>query len=168
MDLQEAFTAEQLAWRSRANATALILGTIALLKRHNMDSEAWFREYRALFRASWRTMEQQGAYALMTIFVLNPVSVGATLHARAGDQNQAEGCITGWPPTELLAELGLTNDDRAPFWNARAIGADYHDFEYTWWRSGAYLHMRLVRREEHAQPQASAASEAYGKPTHQA
>lgn len=146
MDLSAAFTPEQVAWRSRANATALILGTIAMLKRRSMDAETWFREQRLLFRASWQALEGQGARTIMTLFVLNPVSVGATLLALAGDDEQAEGVISDWPPADMLQMLDLTDADLDPSWNALGVSAEDYSFQYTWWRAehGA-IHLSLRR-----------------------
>jgi hypothetical protein len=136
---------DQLLWRSQANATALILGSISLLKKRQIPIADWFLAWRQLFSPSWGDLAAPSAHMLMTLFVANAVSVGARCVALHGGNERAEGVIDDWPTPEALAMLDLSLDDLDGLWDALAIGATYHGFSYRWARQERQITLVLHR-----------------------
>lgn len=53
LDFDTQMRPDQLYHRCQANATGLILGTLAVVKERNLAAENWFVQFRRQFTSAW-------------------------------------------------------------------------------------------------------------------
>ena len=73
------------------------------------------------------------------------VSVGGSLRSLSGDDNHAEVLIEGWPASEFLSELEVTQSEGDALWHIFEPIMEYLGLRYAWQRHGEAVKMTLER-----------------------
>lgn len=108
------FTNEELLEQAKGNAIAIMLVTVAYLKRTGASAADWTRFAGAALAPDWREAADFDAAQLARIWALNFASTGGSVQSAQGDAQRAELVVSNWPAGEVLAALGLTREDADP------------------------------------------------------
>ena len=149
MDVSDAmnteFSSEELLSQAQGNATALALAAIAYLKDQNLSADEFFKFVGERFAPGWKELRGRSTEDVARTVALNMVSVGGSLRSLSGDENQAEVLIGGWPASETLSELEVTQSESDALWHIFEPIMEYLGIRYAWQRQDEGVKMTLER-----------------------
>jgi hypothetical protein len=149
MDVSDAtnaeFSSEELLSQAQANATSLALAAIAYLKVRDLPTDEFFEFVGRRFVPGWEELRGRSTEDVARTAALNMVSVGGSLRSLSGDANHAEVLIEGWPASEFLSELEVTQSESDALWHIFKPIMEYLGLRYTWQRHGEAVKMTLER-----------------------
>lgn len=108
------FTNDELLEQAKGNAIAIMLVSVAYLKRTGASAMDWTRFAGAALAPSWREAADFDASQLARIWALNLASTGGAVQSLQGDAQRAELVVSDWPSGDVLMALGLTREDADP------------------------------------------------------
>ena len=148
MDVSDAtnaeFSSEELLSQAQGNATALALAAIAYLKDRNVPAEEFFEFVGRRFAPGWEELRGRSTKDVARTAALNMVSVGGSLRSLTGD-DRAEVLIAGWPASEFLSELEVTQSESDALWHIFKPIMEYLGLRYAWQRHDEAVKMTLER-----------------------
>lgn len=109
------FTNDELLEQAKGNATAVMLVTLAYLKRTGGSIADWTRYAATALAPGWAEAANFDALQLGRIWALNLASTGGAVQSLQGATQRAELVVQDWPSGEFLTLLGLTREDADPF-----------------------------------------------------
>ena len=149
MDVSDAtnaeFSSEELLSQAQGNATALALAAIAYLKDRNLPAEEFFEFVGRRFAPGWEELRGRSTKDVARTAALNMVSVGGSLRSLTGDDDRAEVLIAGWPASEFLSELEVTQSESDALWHIFKPIMEYLGLRYAWQRHDEAVKMTLER-----------------------
>lgn len=149
MDVSDAtnaeFSSEELLSQAQGNATALALAAIAYLKDRNLPADEFFEFVGRRFAPVWEELRGRSTKVVARTAALNMVSVGGSLRSLTGDDDRAEVLIAGWPASEFLSELEVTQSESDALWHIFKPIMEYLGLRYAWQRHDEAVKMTLER-----------------------
>jgi hypothetical protein len=139
------FTSEELLSQAQGNATALALAAIAYLKDRDLPAEEFFEFVGERFAPGWEELRGRSAKDVARTAALNMVSVGGSLRSLSGEEDHAEVLIAGWPASEFLSELGVTQGESDALWLIFGPIMEYLGLRYAWQRRDEAVRITLER-----------------------
>jgi hypothetical protein len=140
-----AFTTEQILNHAQGNANAVALGVIAYLKDHHQSPGDFFAWLGQQITPNWESFKGHGAKEFARLAALNLVSFGGKLRSLSGDESRAEAVIEGWPSTEWLALLHITQSDTDSARGAFESIGTYLGLRFQWQREGDAIKITVSR-----------------------
>jgi hypothetical protein len=139
------FSSEELLSQAQGNATALALAAIAYLKDQNFSAEEFFEFAGKRFAPGWEELRGRSTEDVARTVALNMVSVGGSLRSLSGDDDHAEVLIAGWPASETLSELEVTQSESDALWHIFEPIMEYLGIRYAWQRQDEAVKITLER-----------------------
>ncbi len=139
------FSSEELLSQAQGNATALALAAIAYLKDRNLPADEFFEFVGRRFAPGWEELRGRSTEDVARAAALNMVSVGGSLRSLSGDDDRAELLIEGWPASEFLSALEVTQSESDALWHIFKPIMEYLGLRYAWQRHDEAVKMILER-----------------------
>jgi hypothetical protein len=139
------FSSEELLSQAQGNATALALAAIAYLRDQNLPADEFFKFVGRRFAPGWEELRGRSTEDVARTVALNMVSVGGSLRSLSGDENHAEVLIAGWPASETLSELEVTQSESDALWHIFDPITEYLGIRYAWQRQDEAVKITLER-----------------------
>jgi hypothetical protein len=139
------FPPEQVARQAQLNASAGLLTGLAYTKTQGRRLEEFVAFAGRQFVAVWGDLPDTGAAAAARAAALQMVSLGAPLHALAGDAGRAEAVIGPWPPKELAGFAGLSQAECDAIYGLFGLLAARLGLRFVWRRAGERVVLEFAR-----------------------
>ena len=122
------YAAAELLEQARANAQALLLGTVAFLREQGVDAGAWAAALGEAFGRGWGEARPWDAAEFLDAMLTNYRALGAEILAARLGTETAEATLGPFPDPDLCALLGR---QRARGTNQKQEGAGVTAFHST-------------------------------------
>jgi hypothetical protein len=138
------YSLEELLVGAQDNFSAVILVTMAYLKKYGLQPSDYLHFVGEAFADKWS--KGIDAKQMAEGSAVNWVSVGGKVVELGGDETRSTLVLCGWPSKELLEDYGAKVEEAdAAFEIMRPI-ANRMGFEYEWKREGKRVVQHYMRK----------------------
>jgi len=141
---QAPFSQQEILEHAQGNVASFIVATLAYSKRQGFSFEEWARAAGALFAPGWDELADKSALDAARAAALNMASGGATGVIVSGDEGRAE-VTARWPSDDLLAFVGVSRAEIAPFYGIFAPIAARLGLRYKYAMDGDRVQLTFAR-----------------------
>lgn len=138
---------EELLEQARANAQALLLGTVRFLGERGVPAAEWAAALGEAFGAGWGRVRPWDAAEFLDAMLTNYRALGAAVVSVRLGVEAAEATLGGFPDPELCAQLGVAPEAADAFHDVPAVIAAPRGLHWRWVREGDVVHVVVERTE---------------------